>query len=118
MNRTIKYYKTKNKKCYIKEFIDSQPVKIQQKILWTLKLLKELEFLREPYFKKLTNTDNLWEVSIDYGSNTFRLIGFLDKGYFVVLVHGFRKKSQKTPKQAIALAQNRRKDYFRRKSNE
>lgn len=33
----------------------------------------------------------------------------------VVISHAFQKKSQKTPKQAIDLAEQRKKDYFRRK---
>jgi hypothetical protein len=28
------------------------------------------------YFKKLVNTDDIWEVRVDVGKNTFRLFGF------------------------------------------
>jgi len=31
------------------------------------------------------------------------------------VAHGFQKKTQKTPKRAIEVAEKRKKDYFRRK---
>jgi len=34
----------------------------------------------------------------------------------VVLSHAFQKKTQKTPKQAIKIAEERKKEYFRRKN--
>jgi phage-related protein len=64
---------------------------------------------------KMINTDALWEVRAGAGSNTFRLIGFFDGSELFVLTHAFQKKTQKTPKQAIKIAEERRKDYFRRK---
>ncbi len=76
MNRIINYYRTENGKCLTKEFIDSLEIKVQQKILWTLKLLKEIEFLKEPYFKKLINTDDIWECRIKFGSNIYRILFF------------------------------------------
>ena len=81
-----------------------------------LTLIEELDTVPARYFKKLVNTDGLWEVRIDSGSNTFRLLGFLDENRLVVLAHGFQKKSRKTPKQDISLAQNRKKDYFQEKT--
>jgi len=42
-------------------------------------------------------------------------LGFFDGPNLVVLAHVFQKKAQKTPKQAIKIAEERRKDYFRRK---
>lgn len=85
---------------------------------WVLKLVAELESVPAKYFKKLAGTDGVWEVRIDFGRDTFRLLGFFDRQRIVVLAHGFQKKSQKTPEQATALAQERRKDYFRRKKHE
>jgi phage-related protein len=49
-------------------------------------------------------------VRSQFGNNAFRLLGFLDKGRFVILTSGFSKKSQKTPLQEIALAEQRKKE--------
>lgn len=67
------------------------------------------------YLKKLVNTNHIWEVRGRIGKDAIRLLGFIDEGVFVVLTNGFMKKSQKTPKVEIELAQKRRKDYMERK---
>ena len=85
---------------------------------WVLRLIEELDSVPSRYFKKLVSTEDLWEVRIDFGSDTFRLLGFFDGHLVVVLVHGLKKKSQKLPKKAIVLAHERKRDYFRRKSHE
>ncbi len=43
-----------------------------------------------------------------------RFIGFYDDNRFIV-VHGFRKKSRKTPSSDLKLAKQRKQDYFNRK---
>lgn len=49
--------------------------------------------------------------------NAIRLLGFLHKGNLVILTNGFMKKSQKTPAQEIAVAEQRKKDYEKRNEN-
>ena len=41
MKRTVDFYRTQNRKCYIEEFLDSLDAKIVQKIAWTLELIEE-----------------------------------------------------------------------------
>jgi phage-related protein len=118
MSRTIIFYRTGSGHCPVEEFLDSLNGKQAQKVAWVLRLVEELDVIPSKYFKKLVNTKDLWEARIDFGRDTFRLIGFFDGNQMVVLVHGFQKKSQKIPKQMIELAHERKKDYFRRKSNE
>lgn len=50
MYRTVSFYKTKDGKCPVAEFIDSQPVKVATKIAWTLKLIQDLEKIPRTYF--------------------------------------------------------------------
>ena len=45
-----------------------------------------------------------------------RFIAFFDGAALVVLTHAFQKKTQKTPKADIRIAEDRKKDYFRRKN--
>lgn len=118
MDREIRFYRTESGSCPAEQFIDSLQGKQARKVVWVLNLLEELDTIPSRYFKKLANTEDLWEARIDFGSDTFRLLGFFDGNMIVVFVHGFRKKSQKLPKKAIALAHERKKDYFRRKSHE
>ena len=86
-----------------------------QKVAWVLQLVEELDVVPVTYFKKLVNTDNIWEVRVQIGNDILRLLGFLDDGNLVVLTNGFQKKTQKTPKLEIDIAENRKRDYFQRK---
>jgi len=78
-------------------------------------LIDELDRVPESYFKKLKSANGIWEVRATQGNDTYRLLGFVDGGRFIVLTNGFAKKTQKTPKNEIELASERRKDYLRRK---
>jgi len=113
--RKIIFYRTVSGQNPIEDFLDQLPAKSAQKVTWVLKLIEDLEQVPSKYFKKLVNTQNLWEVRVSAGSNIFRLIGFFDSRNIVVVAHGFQKKTQKTPKRAIKIAEERIKDYFRRK---
>ena len=53
---------------------------------------------------------------IDFGSDTFRLLGFYEKGNLIILTNGFAKKTEKTPPKEISLAEQRKKDYENRRN--
>ncbi|MCG8614751.1 MAG: type II toxin-antitoxin system RelE/ParE family toxin, partial [Desulfobacterales bacterium] len=67
------------------------------------------------YFKKLVNTDDIWEVRVTVGNNIFRLLGFIQGQELIILTNSFQKKSQKTPKKEIRLAEKRKKEYLSRR---
>lgn len=113
--REIIFYRTQTNECPIEQFLDSLNSKQAQKVTWVLQLIEELELIPATYFKKLTNTDDLWEIRVQQGNNIFRLLGFFDAENFVVLTNGFQKKTQKTPKSEILLSEQRKKDYLIRK---
>jgi len=115
MFRKIIFYESVEGKKPIRRFLDELNSKQAAKVTWTLQLVEELEIIPSKYFKKLVNTDDLWEVRVSYSNNIFRLLSFYDGAKLVVITHAFQKKSQKTPKQAIEIAEKRKKDYFRRK---
>ena len=94
--------------------LESINSKQAQKVTWVLKAIEELPSVPTRYFKKLVNTDDIWEVRIIFGSDIFRILGFFDGAQLVVLNHAFQKKTQKTPRQAIKIAEQRKKDYFKR----
>ena len=116
--RSIIFYRTESGKCPVEEFLDSLAGKQAKKVTWVLRLIQELDVIPKQYFKKLTNTDDIWEVRIQFGSNIFRILGFFDESKLIILNHAFAKKSQKTPKNDIKIAEQRKTDYLRRKINE
>jgi phage-related protein len=44
--------------------------------------------------------------------NIYRVFSFFDEGSLVVLINGFIKKTQKTPRSEIELAERIKKQYF------
>ena len=113
--REIVFYRTATGKCYIEDFLDSLSGKEAQKVVWVLKLIEEFDSIPKRYFKKLVNTEDIWEIRVDGRDKTYRILGFFDGNKIVVLNHAFIKKTRKTPKRNIEIAENRKRDYMRRK---
>ena len=65
------------------------------------------------FWHKLSD-QKLWEVRAEYAGNIYRILATTAKGNRVILLHGFQKKSQKTPRQDMEIAQQRQKRYFQR----
>jgi len=99
----------------VQEHLDTLPDKTVQKIAWTLRVVRDLDRVPTNYLKKLTSTDNIWEVRVDVARNTFRLLGFFDGNELIVLTNSFQKKTQKTPAGEIELAEKRKQDYMVRR---
>lgn len=115
MEREIYFYTTAEGKCPVQEFLDSLPKNVFQKISWVLQLVKELQKIPTIYFKKIVNSDDIWECRISFSSNIYRIFCFFHVGNAIVLTHGIIKKSQKTPQKDIAMAEAYMRDYLRRK---
>jgi phage-related protein len=113
--REIIFYKNLKGDCPIEMFLDSLTSKQAKKIAWVLQIVEDIKFVPIQYLKKLEGTDDIWEAGIDSGSDTFRLLGFFDKGNLVILTNGFAKKSQRTPSAEIKIAEQRKNDYLSRK---
>jgi len=112
--REIIFYRTESGKSPVEDFIDSLSGNQAQKVAWVLRLIEELDSIPVQYFKKLVGTDDIWEVRVQMGGDTIRLLGFLYGSRFVVLTNGFAKKTRKTPPKEIALAEQRKREYTNR----
>ncbi|HSR52747.1 MAG TPA: type II toxin-antitoxin system RelE/ParE family toxin [Acidobacteriota bacterium] len=66
--------------------------------------------LQLPYCRSLGQ--GLWEVRSSLASNRIARVIFTIVGGEMVLLHGFIKKSQKTPRHDLLLAQQRRKEVI------
>ncbi len=104
--RTIIFYKN-----YFDEFFIKQRDKVKAKIIWTFDLIEELQRVPETYLKHLENTDGLFEIRVQQGSDIFRIFCFFDQGQLVVLANGFQKKTKKTPKKEIEKALKIKEEY-------
>lgn len=108
--RTIIFYKD-----YFEEFFIKQRDKVKDKIIWTFDLIEGLPKIPETYLNHIENTDGLFEIRVQQGSDIFRIFCFFDQGQLVVLANGFQKKTQKTPKEEINKALKIKNDYENKK---
>jgi len=102
-------------KHYFEEFLSEQPQKVQDKIFKIIDAIETLERIPQNYLKHLEGTDGLFEARVQLGSNIWRVFCFFDKGRLVILLNGFQKKTQKTPKKEIEKAKQLKKEYYESK---
>ena len=105
--REIYYFKD-----YYLDFFNSLSKDVKLKFNWTLQLIATVNRVPKKYLDHITNTSGLYEVRVEVSSNIYRVFCCFDKGNLVVLMNGFQKKTQKTPKNEIELAEKIKKEYF------
>ena len=98
-------------KNYFEDFLKKQPIKVQNKIFKILEAIETLERIPTTYLKSIVETKGLYEARIQIGTDTWRVFCFFDKGKLVILLNGFQKKTQKTPKSEIIKALKIKHEY-------
>ncbi len=111
---TIEYYESPSGNKPIEEFINSLEEKAQVKVFRIFDLLSEFGIrLGLPRVKKLTGTP-LWELRI-LGSESIRVFYITREQKRFLLLHGFKKKTQKTNRKEIKIAVDRLHEYESRR---
>lgn len=105
-------------KNYFEDFLLKQPKKVQDKIYKIIEAIETLERVPSNYLKHIVGTNGLYEARIKLGSNIWRVFCFFDNNKLVILLNGFQKKTQKTPKNEIVLALSLMAKYYQEKSEE
>ena len=83
------------------DFSNKQPTKIQNKIFKIIEAVDTLKRIPSHYLKHINNTNGLYEIRKQLGSNIWRVFCFFNKGRIVVLLNEFCKKTDKTPRKEI-----------------
>jgi phage-related protein len=94
------------------DFYNAQTKQVQDKIDWIIGVVRTVRMVPEKFFKHLEGTDGLYEIRVKVGSDIYRIFCFFDKGQLVILLNGFQKKSEKTPRQEIERAERLKKQYY------
>jgi phage-related protein len=102
-------------KKYFEDFLLKQPIKVQNKIFKILEAIETLERIPTTYLKLIAETKGLYEARIQIGTDIWRVFCFFDKGKLVILLNGFQKKTQKTPKNEIEKAKRLMREYYENK---
>ena len=94
------------------EFYNKQTQKVKERILWTIRLIRDIQRVPEQYLKHLEGTDGLYEIRVSSGNNIFRIFCFFDEGQLVILLNAFQKETQKTPTDELERARKLKKQYY------
>lgn len=112
---SVYYYISPSGDNYISAFLDSLTQKQQAKILRILQYIKEYGLSAVlPHTKKLTGTP-LWEIRI-LGRDNIRVFYAVPLKNTILILHGFLKKSQKTPVHELQIAVTRYEQWKNNKS--
>ncbi len=90
----------------VNDFIANLPPKDQARVYWTLDLLREFGLkLGMPYARPVRG--QLWELRVPSGRRAYRIFYFAHTRRRFVLLHAFQKKTRKTPRRELAVAEQR-----------
>lgn len=97
---------------HFEDFLSAQPIKVQNKIFKVIEAVEILERVPRNYLKSIQNEPGLFEVRIQLATNIWRVFCFFDEDQLVILLNGFAKKSQKTPRIEIQRATKLMEEYY------
>jgi hypothetical protein len=64
--RKVNFYKFESGRSPVRDFLDSLSGKQVQKITWVLEIIEGNHIVPEQYFKKLKNSEDIWEVRVTF----------------------------------------------------
>lgn len=109
----IEFYETENGKNLVSDFLDGLSEKHKARAIREIELLEEFGTkLTMPHAKQIDR--KLWELRIKTSSNISRIFYFILMSNKFVLLHGYIKKTNKTPEREKDIAKKRMADYIRR----
>lgn len=103
-------------KNYFLDFYKKQDSKIQKKIEFVLDLIRHEQQVPIKFFKLLKSTDRIYEIRVITTFKNIRILCFFDDSDLVVLTNTFVKKTQKTPRKQIKLAEKLKQEYLSEKN--
>ena len=103
---------------HFKEFMKELDKDVRNKINDVLYLIQVYPAIPAKFFKKIENVKGLFEIRIEFQSNIYRIFCCFDSGQLVILFNAFQKKTNKTPKNEILLAEKLMKQYFQNKKQD
>jgi phage-related protein len=95
----------------VEEFLDSLDPRTQRRFGWSMEQLRLRNIqARPPLVGHLDG--KLWELREESATNIYRLIYFFFGGRRIVFVHGFQKKTQRTPPKVLETARRRHQAFL------
>ena len=109
----IEFYERVDGGCPVEDFLNGLDRQPRAKALALIQLLAEQgPALPFPYSSQVRG--RIRELRTQYGRENLRVLYFGASAREWVLVHGFTKRTPKTPERAITIAETRMTDYLKR----
>lgn len=106
-------YETPTGRIPVAEFLLSLDAKTRTRFRWSMEQLRLRNVrAREPLVRHLEG--DLWELREESGTNIYRIIYVFFTGRRIVFLHGFQKKSQRTPRRELEQARRYYDDFLAR----
>lgn len=121
MDWQVEYYKKENGDIPVLDFLLSLTPKMRAKAFSEIELLEQHgSLLREPYVKSIKGEKyrSMFELRVKFATDISRIFYFAYHDNKFVLLHGFTKKTDKTPERELERAKRYKEDYERRCDNE
>ncbi len=113
----VVFYIDENGFSSVREFLQSLDIKTQARFAWSIEQLRIRNAkAQEPLVRHLDG--KLWELREESNTNIYRLLYFFFSGRRIVFLHGFQKKTQKTPRREIEIALQRMDNFTKRQRNQ
>lgn len=107
----ISFYQSSTGNPVVLEWFSKQDAKIQAKFARIFDLLEDKgTMVGMPYVRPIAG--KIYEIRVEQSTNIYRILYFTYTNRQIILLHGFQKKTQKTPKKEIDLAEKRRKEFI------
>lgn len=114
---SIAFYLDEQGHSPVEEFLEGLDLRTQARFEWSIEQLCVRNIsAREPLVRHLE--DKLWELRRESQTNIYRLLYAFLSGKRILFLHGFQKKTQKTPRREIELAHRRLAEFLRREGGE
>jgi phage-related protein len=105
---TVAFYRSRSGAEPVRDWLKNLPIDDRHTLGRDLRLVEMGWPIGMPLCRSLGG--GLWEVRSTLGSNRIARVFFCATGGHMVLLHGFIKKTQKTPEAELDLARKRQKD--------
>jgi phage-related protein len=113
---SVEFYSDRDNSSPVLDWYETLDDKTKAKLIWTFQLLETNGIeVGMPYIKPLE--DKLYEVRAEVNRNAIRVIYFLYTERRFILLHGFHKKTQKTPKKELEKAKKYLEDFLEQNSD-
>ena len=113
----ISFYERADGERPVEAFLNALDAPTRARFFWSIEQLRLRNTqAREPLVKHIEG--RLWELRRESNTNIYRILYVLLPGRRIMLLHGFQKKTQKTPAREIATAMARLNDILHREGGE